>query len=108
MTSISFEKCFHHSGREAVVRCPVCRRYYCRECVTEHDDRMLCTGCLNARLQHVGKKKAGWRNAVVLFFQGSVGFLLLWICFFLVGKMLLTIPHSFHEGAVWKSIRWLQ
>ncbi|MCI0613826.1 rhomboid family protein, partial [bacterium] len=39
---ISKQRCFFHSQREAVVRCPECGRYYCRECVTEHLDRLLC------------------------------------------------------------------
>ena len=42
------QTCFQHPDREAVVRCPSCRKYYCRECVTEHDDRMLCSNCLAA------------------------------------------------------------
>ena len=40
------QRCLHHVTREAAVRCPVCRNYYCRECVTEHDDRLVCAGCL--------------------------------------------------------------
>jgi hypothetical protein len=31
--------------------------------------------------------------------------LLLWLCFFLLGKTLLAIPSSFHEGEAWKSLR---
>lgn len=49
MSDLARQQCFHHPGREAVVRCPSCHRDYCRECVTEHDDRYLCSACL--RLQ---------------------------------------------------------
>ena len=49
MSDLARQQCFNHPGREAIVRCPSCRRDYCRECVTEHDDRYLCSACL--RLQ---------------------------------------------------------
>jgi len=26
--------------------CPGCARYYCRECVTEHEARLLCAACV--------------------------------------------------------------
>ena len=34
------------STREAVARCPECTQFFCRECITEHDDRVLCSACL--------------------------------------------------------------
>jgi len=49
MSDLARQQCFNHPGREAVVRCPSCRRDFCRECVTEHADRYLCSACL--RLQ---------------------------------------------------------
>ena len=49
MMDLARQQCFNHPGREAVVRCPSCLRDYCRECVTEHHDRYLCSACL--RLQ---------------------------------------------------------
>jgi hypothetical protein len=48
MSDLARQQCFNHPGREAGVRCPACHRDYCRECVTEHDDRYLCSGCLRA------------------------------------------------------------
>lgn len=39
------KRCFNHAEREATARCPVCTRDFCRECVTEHDHRMLCRSC---------------------------------------------------------------
>ena len=47
MTQALQQRCLNHLSREAAVRCPVCRNYFCRECVTEHDDRLVCAGCLN-------------------------------------------------------------
>ena len=46
MTPLFQQRCLHHLSREAACRCPVCRSYFCRECVTEHDDRLVCAGCL--------------------------------------------------------------
>jgi len=44
------ERCWNHSARAAVCRCPGCRRSFCRECVTEHEVRLLCSACV-ARLR---------------------------------------------------------
>ena len=35
------QRCLNHSLREAAVQCPSCKRFFCRECITEHDDRVL-------------------------------------------------------------------
>lgn len=100
------ERCYHHHQREAVVRCPECRRFFCRECVTEHDDRMLCSVCLS-RLAGTGRKMdRRWIRRLLLAGQGILGFLLLWYAFYLVGLMLLAIPHAFHEGTIWESGWW--
>jgi hypothetical protein len=44
--ALSRQRCWTHPQREAVSRCPSCRRFYCRECVTEHDRQLLCVSCL--------------------------------------------------------------
>jgi len=108
MSPLSFQKCYHHSNREAVVRCPVCLKDYCRECVTEHDDRMLCTGCLKQYMKVVPGKSRRWIFSVVVFIQCSMGFFILWYGFFLLGKMLLATPSSFHEGTLWQSNWWFK
>jgi hypothetical protein len=92
------ERCFNHASREAVARCPECGRTFCRECVSEHDDRVICAFCLK-RLT----KKADRRYrllGLVRFVQIFVGVLVLWSSFYLLGKTLLTIPSSFHEGGI--------
>ncbi len=43
------QRCWHHPTREAVVRCPGCSRFYCRECVVEHLGRMMCSDCVAAK-----------------------------------------------------------
>jgi len=96
--SIAQERCFNHAFREAVARCPECGRTFCRECISEHDDRVICAFCLK-RLS----KKAVRRNrlaGLVRLAQILMGVLLLWSSFYLLGKALLTIPSSFHELAI--------
>ncbi|MGD9248476.1 MAG: hypothetical protein PVI60_10990 [Desulfobacteraceae bacterium] len=106
MEDLSNQRCYHHQRREAVVRCPDCLRYFCRECVTEHRDRMLCSQCLE-RLPDLREKRSRlWVRGLVLVTQGAFGFLLLWYAFYVVGLMLLTIPDSFHEGTVWEANQW--
>jgi len=96
--NISQERCFNHAFREAVARCPECGRSFCRECISEHDDRVICAFCLK-RLS----KKAVRRYrmvGLVRLAQILMGVLLLWSSFYLLGKALLTIPSSFHEMAI--------
>jgi hypothetical protein len=108
MNLLNQQHCFHHGTREAAVCCPECRRLFCRECVTEHDDRMLCRDCLS-RLADKKKKSTGrWRYLLAISMQGLSGFLLLWYLFFCVGQLLLAIPTSFHEGAIWETGWWNQ
>jgi hypothetical protein len=45
-------------------------------------------------------------RGLLLVTQGTFGFLLLWYAFYVVGLMLLSIPHSFHEGTVWEANWW--
>ena len=96
--SIAQERCSNHASREAVARCPECGRYFCRECISEHDDRVICASCLK-RLS--AKPVRRYRLAgLVRLAQVLMGVLLLWSSFYLLGKALLTIPSSFHEMAI--------
>ena len=93
--TIAQEHCFNHASREAVARCPECERYFCRECISEHDGRMLCAFCLKRLGAKPGRR---YRLAGVMrFAQVLIGLLLLWSSFYLLGKALLTIPSSFHD-----------
>jgi hypothetical protein len=107
MTAVSIQQCcYHHAGREAVARCPVCGHFFCRECVTEHDDRMLCSTCLlQLSDAHAGRGRR-WMDACMAVMQGAFGVALLWYLFYLIGQMLLSIPNTFHEGTIWQSGWW--
>jgi hypothetical protein len=99
MSTLSAKRCFNHADREAVALCPECRRFFCRECVTEHGGRVLCAACLAERTQ--SDSRARRRMALVRPMAAAASFVLLWICFVLLGRALLELPDEFHEGAYW-------
>jgi hypothetical protein len=101
---LASQRCFNHAEREAVARCPGCRHYFCRECVTEHDDRVVCAACLRKNTTVPLLKRRGVLGTfgVVRLVLGLVG---AWFFFYLAGERLLTLPASFHEGTLWK-VRW--
>ncbi|MBX3178982.1 MAG: rhomboid family protein [Candidatus Hydrogenedentes bacterium] len=97
MASLTHTKCFNHDQREAVARCPSCRRHFCRECVTEHEHRLLCAGCLKAALAEPAERPA----RIVpfrAFFQFVAALTVLWLVFFAAGQTLLLLPSSFHDA----------
>ena len=102
MEGIVQQRCYHHARREAVARCPECHRFFCRECVTEHDDRVICAACLRKITGADKKDHRRWRSLGVLA-SLCMGVLVVWITFFWLGKTLLAIPTSFHDGTLWHS-----
>ena len=87
------QRCWHHADREAVVRCPQCRRYYCRECVVEHEGRMVCAACI----ERGGDASAAGSGAALWTVFGVCGFLLAWMVFYYLGMALGRIPSDFFE-----------
>lgn len=106
MNALSHQRCYHHQRREAVVRCPDCQKYFCRECVTEHHERMLCVQCLKQLTAGREKRTRLWVRGLLMVTHGIFGFLLLWYAFYMVGMMLLSIPHDFHAGTIWEADWW--
>ena len=89
-------RCRTHAGREAVGRCPECRHYYCRECVTEHDGRLLCGQCLAAR-GTAGDVRSGtrwlvWTAAALL------GLFISFVVFYSTGYVLRQLPPAWSRG----------
>jgi hypothetical protein len=89
----------NHPVREAAARCLSCQNYFCRECVTEHRGRLICTKCLAILSAAAPARKSSLRW-LVSGLSAAAALLLLWFGFYLVGRLLLTIPSSFHE-ATW-------
>jgi hypothetical protein len=99
MSTLAQQRCFNHAAREAAARCPSCKRFFCRECVTEHDDRVLCTACLRRLIQSGSAKRRTFANLMRVA-QCAIGILAAWFFFFLIGEILLRLPDAFHEGTV--------
>lgn len=90
-------KCANHESREAVARCPECRKDFCRECITEHKNKMLCTNCLREITQ---KKDARKRKMEIVFamFLFFIGMLISYYFFFGLASIFSEIPDQFHNG----------
>ncbi len=99
------QRCFNHSMREAAARCPECAKFYCRECITEHDDRVICASCLRKSVKPPFTKRSGFVS-VVRTIQLLTGFFTVWFFFHLFGQALLSAGASFHEATLWQS-KWL-
>lgn len=106
MPSLLLQRCLNHAGREAVVRCPECHHFFCRECVTEHDDRMLCAACL-MKLARLPLTRRPALARVIRLCQCAFGFLLVWFLFFVLGEKLSREPNSFHKETLWH-VPWLK
>lgn len=105
MKALSSERCNNHQQREAVALCPECAAYYCRECIAEHEDRVLCASCLAKLLS--GAPATRFRlSGFIPFGRFLLGVLLLWLIFYYTGQALLSLPASFHEGTVWEQRWW--
>jgi hypothetical protein len=103
MAKLAGQRCLHHAAREAVARCPECGRFYCRECVTDHEGRVLCQGCLKASVATVAPKPR--RNLLPLLYPVLfiAGLALVSVLTMIVGDFLMQIPDSFHRGAAFDS-----
>ncbi len=98
--SLALQRCLHHEEREAVAQCPECTRYYCRECITDHNGRVVCKTCLQKLVTPVASQTQFMRRML----RGGmcvVSFYLLWLFFYYLGEIFYQIPETFHEGTIW-------
>jgi hypothetical protein len=100
MESLAHQQCSNHRSREAVARCPECRQFFCRECITEHEDRVLCAACLRklARPRMVERFRL---VGLLRLAQSLAGLIIVWLFFYWVGQLLLSLPSAFHDGSIW-------
>ena len=105
MSILAHQRCFNHASREAVARCPECAQFFCRECVTEHDDRVICTACLKKLVRVPLSQRPAFAGAISAT-QALLGLLAAWFFFYLLGAALLALPTAFHEGTLWQ-VNWL-
>jgi hypothetical protein len=95
MTALD-HRCWNHETREAVCRCPECGRSFCRECVAEHEQRLLCTACL-AKLRLPAQARRGHFGARTALLVS--GFLLAWIVLFCAGEAILSYTGRLEQTA---------
>jgi hypothetical protein len=95
--SLSRQRCSTHPQREAVSRCPACKRFYCRECVTEHQGRLLCVQCLSTIAAPAsappGTRWVLWSAAALL------GLFAAFVLFYTAGYVLQQLPPAWSAGA---------
>ena len=94
------QRCFNHSHREASARCPECGRYYCRECITEHDDRVVCASCL-AKITLKKETSVQHWALVPRVLLAVLAVLIVYAVIVLAGNALLSMPSAFHETGGW-------
>ncbi len=100
MRAFTQQRCLHHPAREAVARCPECGGFFCRECITEHEDRVICANCLKQLVRVNGSVRLRFAGLPAALFC-ALGFLIAWLFFYETGRALLLIPTSFHDGTFW-------
>jgi hypothetical protein len=105
MTALVQQRCLHHPDREAVARCPECGRFFCRECVTEHEDRVICADCLPKIARRRGIRR-GWFAVAGRMTLCAAGALAVWLYFFVLGRALLSYSDPLHKETLWKMKSW--
>ncbi len=104
---LTHQRCLNHAQREAAARCPECGHFYCRECVAEHEGRVVCANCLMTLSGASSRKRTG-RAWFALAIPCVAAFIFIWMSFFGLGQALLVLPDSFHSGEFWQSDVWEQ
>jgi hypothetical protein len=105
MPALTHQRCFNHAAREAVARCPECRQFFCRECITEHDDRVICAACLRKLARVPLLQRPAFAN-LIRAGQCLAGLVMVWFFFHLTAELLLKLPANFHEGTLWE-VNWM-
>jgi hypothetical protein len=93
------ERCWHHPDREAAGRCTGCARFFCRECITEHDDRFICATCLERAAR--ARTHRGTRV-----FQTTLltcaGFIAAWVAFYAAAEWFASRAHEWQDNKTWQ------
>lgn len=87
--TVADEKCWYHAARAAAARCPECEKYYCRECITEHEGQVICATCLDAlTTEEEREEQASGLFSIV---YGLLGMLLSWLLFYVISRSLIEL-----------------
>lgn len=99
--SLKAKRCFNHSVREAVAKCLDCGNFFCRECITEHNTKLVCCNCLGKTTQEA---KAGNTLLSTLTMVGLsvLGLIVLWMFFLFIATRLLNVESDSFEQSLHK------
>jgi hypothetical protein len=97
---LALARCELHAEREAAVRCLECGRDYCRECVADHQGRLLCRSCLARRAEErPAAARRGAARRLGALAAVATGFLVAWVAFYSLGRLLLLLPTGVESAA---------
>ncbi len=82
-----------------MARCRSCGLACCRECVVEHEFRLVCADCLRREAERAGGR--GGRVAWAAFGQWVVAAGVVWVIFYAVAAGWRRVPEVFHDGVIW-------
>src|ERR1700678_3028393 len=91
------QRCWNHDAREAACRCPGCGRSYCRECVSEHEGRLLCAACLTAVTARREPATGGFGKLAPAGMIAT-GILLAWLIYWAAGASLIGLIRRMEVG----------
>jgi hypothetical protein len=100
VATLRHKRCVNHPQREASARCPECGKFYCRECVSEHDDRILCASCL-AKGSIKKEARTPWWTWAPRLGLVLLAIITAYFVFLLIGNILLSFPSEFHGKGGW-------
>ena len=83
-------RCANHPARQAVSKCLSCGNFFCRECVTEHEGRLLCAACVSRDVAEAASKPrryAALGASVTL----TASLIAAWLFFLTAGHLLRTL-----------------
>lgn len=96
MAVLARARCHNHPQREAAARCPACRSDFCRECVVEHEGRLLCSSCLGKTVNQEARSRRRLLRSGLRVASLILSFVLVWLFFFAVGDVLSRARDSSH------------
>lgn len=89
-----------------MARCRSCGEAYCRECVVEHEHRLVCADCLRREAgRGEGRGPRGWLRRLpwAATVQWTAAALVMWVVFYGVARVLQRIPADVHDGVIWRA-----
>jgi hypothetical protein len=100
---IEKKHCYNHQEREPVAKCPECGNYFCWECITEFEYRVLCAECIKKKSVKKTEKPGGvdvFFRLIFIPLKVITGIIITWAVFFVLAQGLILIPDNFHSGRI--------